>query len=330
MPRELTAEDREDLTPGELAALMGAPADEVDATAEAALAAAKEASTAAERAAEAAQDKADAADGKPAPTAEEVAAAEAAALAAKEAGEVDAEKKPEPTAEELAAVLEDDKPVAPPKPVTYKGVSDADYKTEVAKLNAEKAAAMKQLMAGEIEADAYAVIEAGVSEKRDDLVANRTLARANQEAEAHRQATLHADLQTSIGALMAASKGAALDFNTDMKAQKQFDTALRALAGDDDNTNQPPKWFVDEAHRMVKAMRGVVDAPVVKAATPAPAPVVKREVPVTLGGLPAAAPNAIGSDLRSQFALLEGEEAEEFLERLPPAQRRALSAGGMV
>ena len=333
MPRELTAQDREDLTPGELAAIMGENTEEAAA---AALAETNAETDAAERAAEKANDLAPVVDddGQPVakvePTAEEVAAA---ATAATEAAKTD--DKSEPTAEELAAILEEEEPApVEKKPVTYKGVSDADYKTATAALNAEKKAAMKQLMDGEIDADAYGVIEAAIADKRDDLVADRTLARANAEALEHANAASMAEYQSHINALMKTSKGAAIDYSADAKAQKQFDDASRLIANDPDNANMTPKQVVEASHRMVQALRGI-------AATPAPAPAPAAAAaktaaakanppPVTLGGLPAAAPNAVASDLRSQFALLTGEDAEDFLERLPKDKRQALMAGAAV
>lgn len=340
MSRQLTAAEQEDLTPGEIAAIMG---DNTEAAAAAALAEETAATDAAARAAEAANDKPEVDDDgeavvKPEPTAEEIAAAAAVTEAA---AKPDGEKKTEaPSKDDLSALLEEEDAPAPaaPKPVTYKGITEADYKAETAKLNAEKAAAMKQLMDGEIDADAYATIEATVAEKRDDLVANRTLARANQEALEQSNAQKKADFQTAIGALMKASvqPGALVNYAGDPKAQAQFDTASRVIAEDPDNAGLTPQQVCDKAHAMVLALRGIV--PNAPAQAPAAAPPAAAKVPATkanpppttLSGLPAAAPNATGNDLRSQFALLEGEEAEEFLERLPAATRRALSAGAAV
>jgi len=336
MARELTQDERDDLTPGELAAMMGEPTEEAAA---AALAEKTGESVAAERAAEAAADLDDDATAAAQPTPEALAAEEAARAAAAattdETKEEGAEAKPELTAEQLAAVLEDDAPAAAaPKPVTYKGISDADYKAETTKLNAEKAEALAKLMAGDIEPAAYAAIEAEIADKRDDLVSNRTLARANLEAAEQEAATKIAEFQTHIGELMKTTKGGPIDYSVDQRAQVQFDQASRLIAEDPANASLTPKQVCDQAHRMVQALRGIAAAPAPAVASPATATktpaVVKSPPPVTLGGLPAAAPNAVGSDLRSQFMQLEGDDAEEFLERLPKAQRQALMAGGMV
>lgn len=335
MPRELTAEDREDLTPGELAALMG---EDTEAAAAAALADATAASTGAERASEEAADK----EGvkKPAAAATDDddldeatrAAAEAAKTAA--AAEGDEEEDDELSADALQAVVNEAeaKPVAP-KPVTYKGVSDADYKTKAGEIDTAVAAGLKQLLEGEIDAEAYAAILSAQNALRDELVAQRTLSKANEQAAAQRAQDEATTMQAGIEALMKESDkdGAPINYVKDLKAQKQFDMALQQLGADPDNSGKSAAWAIAEADRVVRALRGIAGTPAAAPAAPTPpAKPGKRDVPITLAGLPSAAPNQVGADLRAQFMTLDAEDAEEFLARLPAVQRRALLQGEAV
>jgi hypothetical protein len=188
-------------------------------------------------------------------------------------------------------------------------------------------------MDGEIDAEQFAAIDAEVTAAQSELTRDQTLAEANrQQAERVQQAAFD-DLQGQIKALMVSSKGTTIDYNTDVKAQQQFDNALRLLATDEDNASLTPAQIVAEANRMVRALRGVAEtaAPTPPAPAPSPAPAPKpRDVPTTLSGVPVAAPNGVSADIQSKFALLQGEEAEEFLERLPKAQREALLSGGAL
>lgn len=318
MARELTAEERDELTPGELEALMGAGADDQAATTTAAT---TEATTTEAKADDEAATEAGA----------ETTTAEGATETTAEATE-----GAEASADELQAVVDEGEAAPAQRTVTYKGITDEAYKAETAAIAAAKAEGLRKLMDGEIDASEYAAIEAEQAEKRDSLIAGYTLAKANREAAEQQAAAQFEVLQTSVKALMKQSKGQAVDYNTDLKAQRQFDAAMNLVASDPDNARISPADCVAEAHRMVMALRGVSQAP---AAAPTPAPAnakaeaaaqARRELPRTLGGVPAAAPNGVGNDVRSQFALLSGEDAEEFLARQPANVRQALLHGANV
>lgn len=304
MPRELTQDERDELTPAELEAIMHAPAE------------------GAETATAAAATETD--DDETGTPAEAATTTEAAPAAEATTEEVD------PAA--LAAVLEDDEPTsAPAAQLPQYSVGSNDYTAKAAELAAKKAAALKQLMDGEIDADAYAAVDTEVATLQADLIRDRTLAEANrQHAEATQRAQLN-ELQGHIRALMKESTGTAIDYAKDAAAQALFDNSLKLVGSDPANASMTAKEAVAAAHRMVKAYRGIVDAPAKAGAPAAPAPApVARAVPPSLGGVPAAAPNNVSSDLRAQFNQLSGEDAEDFLARLPKPQRQALMTGGAL
>lgn len=197
---------------------------------------------------------------------------------------------------------------------TYKAELPSDYKTQRAELMKAKADAMKQLMDGEIDADAYAAEDARVSEALEDLAAARIRAETLQEANAQSQQAYQA---RAIQRLIANAK-AEVDYAADATAQKQFDTSLQVLAAQPDNAGKDFADLIEDAHKMVKAMRGI--APQAKpAAERKPA----GDAPVTLRSLPSAStPNTGG--VIEQIARLKGPAYEAAYAKLTPAQQAAL------
>lgn len=197
---------------------------------------------------------------------------------------------------------------------TYKAELPSDYKAQRAELMKAKADAMKQLMDGEIDADAYAAEDARVSEALEDLAAARIRAETLQEANAQSQQAYQA---RAIQRLIANAK-AEVDYAADATAQKQFDTSLQVLAAQPDNAGKDFADLIEDAHKMVKAMRGI--APQAK-------PVAERkpagDAPVTLRGVPSAStPNTGG--VIEQIARLKGPAYEAAYAKLTPAQQAAL------
>jgi len=198
---------------------------------------------------------------------------------------------------------------------TYKAELPSDYKAQRAELMKAKAEAMKQLMDGEIDADAYAAEDARVSEALEDLAAARIRAETLQEANAQSQEAYQA---RAIQRLIAKSKGE-VDYAADATAQKQFDTSLQVLAAQPDNAGKDFADLIEDAHKMVKAMRGVQS----QGKPPAPDRKPAGDVPVTLRSLPSAStPNTGG--VIEQIARLKGPAYEAAFAKLTPAQQAAL------
>ena len=239
----------------------------------------------------------------------------------------EAEAAAEPEAEQAAAdatTTEAQQAEADPAPAaasteaaelpTYKAEVPQDYKAQRAELMKAKADAMKQLMDGEIDAEAYAAEDARVSEALEDLAAARIRAETLQEANAQSQQAYQA---RAIQRLIANAKSE-VDYAADPAAQKQFDTSLQVLAAQPDNAGKDFADLIEDAHKMVKAMRGI--APQAK-------PVAERkpagDAPVTLRGVPSAStPNTGG--VIEQIARLKGPAYEAAYAKLTPAQQAAL------
>lgn len=242
---------------------------------------------------------------EPAPEAAAEPEAKQAAADAPAAEEEQAEADPAPAAASTEAA----------ELPTYKAEVPQDYKAQRAELMKAKADAMKRLMDGEIDADTYAAEDASVYDALEDLAAARIRAETLQEANAQSQQAYQA---RAIQRLIANAK-IEVDYATDTAAQKQFDTSLQVLAAQHDNAGRDFADLAEDAHKMVKAMRGVQ--------TPAKAPAADRkpagDVPVTLRSLPSAStPNTGG--VIEQIARLKGPAYEAAYAKLTPAQQAAL------
>ena len=227
----------------------------------------------------------------------------------------------EPEAEQAAA----DAPAADPEPAaasteaaelpTYKAEVPQDYKAQRAQLLQAKAEAMKKLMDGEIDAEAFAAEDMRVAEALEDLAAARIRAETLQDANAQSQQAYQA---RAIQRLIANTKSE-VDYAADLNAQKQFDTSLQVLAAQPDNASKDFADLIEDAHKMVKAMRGIAQAPKQPAADRRPA----GDVPVTLRSLPSAStPNTSG--VIEQIGRLKGTAYEVAYAKLTPAQQAAL------
>lgn len=203
------------------------------------------------------------------------------------------------------------------QPPAYKAEVPSDYKAQRTELLTAKAAAMKKLMDGEIDADAYAAEEVRVTEALEDLAAARIRAETLQDANAQSQQAYQA---RAIQRLITNAKSE-VDYAADPAAQKQFDTSLQVLAAQPDNAGKDFADLIEDAHKMVKVMRGVQT--VVKAPTPTPDRKPAGDVPVTLRSLPSAStPNTGG--VIEQIARLKGPAYEAAYAKLTPAQQAAL------
>lgn len=242
---------------------------------------------------------------EPAPEAAAEPEAKQAAADAPAAEEEQAEADPAPAAASTEAA----------ELPTYKAELPSDYKAQRAELLQAKAEAMKKLMDGEIDAETFAAEDMRVAEALEDLAAARIRAETLQEANAQSQQAYQA---RAIQRLIANAKGE-VDYAADAVAQKQFDTSLQVLAAQPDNAGKDFADLIEDAHKMVKAMRGVQS----QGKQPAPDRKPAGEVPVTLRSLPSASTPNTGGVLE-QIARLKGPAYEAAYAKLTPAQQAAL------
>ena len=231
---------------------------------------------------------------------------------------------PDPVEEETPAEAETVQAEAEPEPVqqqptAYQAEMPADYKAQRAELVKEKAGLMKKLMDGEIDADEFAANEARISDSLEDLTAQRIRAETLQEANVQSQAQYQ---RREIQKLIAKSK-AEVDYTTDIKAQKQFDMALQAVATDSDNAGKDYSEILAEAHKVVLALRGVTSkGQVVEQAIKSRIP--EGRPPVTLRNIPTAATANANGNMLDQIGRLTGQAYQDAFSKLSQTQRRAL------
>jgi len=231
--------------------------------------------------------------------------------------EADADQ-PDAEAEAQAAEAAQQEPEPEPAALpAYKAELPADHKAQRTELLKAKADAMRKLMDGEMTSEEFATEEMRVTEALEDLAAARIRAETLQEANAQSQQVYQA---RTIQRLIAKTK-AEVDYAADAAAQQQFDTSLRVLAAQPDNAGKDFADLIEDAHKMVKAMRGVQTP--AKAAAPAQERKPAGDAPVTLRSLPSAStPNTGG--VIEQIARLKGPAYEAAYAKLTPAQQAAL------
>lgn len=210
-------------------------------------------------------------------------------------------------------------------PTRFQTEVPADIKEQRKTLRAEKAGALKKLMDGEIDADAYAAEEDRISEALDAL--NRQEFRAETLQEVNRQND-EGYTQRVIKSLMKRTKSE-IDYAKDAKAATQFDQALGMLGADPDNAGLDFAELADMAHRTVAALRGVQ----VKQPAQQQTQQTNNEPPdrrpkvgnhVTLRDVPAAAQSNTGGSIEEQMSRLSGVEFEAAFAKLSPQQKARL------
>lgn len=99
-----------------------------------------------------------------------------------------------------------------------------------------------------------------------------------------------------------------------------LDSQVKILANDKANSSRKASWFLEEADRLVRARFTGAATPATPA-TPTPAAAGREPQPTvrTLAGLPAAAPAPVGDDVMGKISLLEGEDLEKFMAKMPTA-----------
>lgn len=224
--------------------------------------------------------------------------------------------------EEVAGEDDDDAADVPVAP-RYKTVDKDAIAQQRKDLMAEDAKALKDMIDGVIEPEAYSEKRNEIQGKLDQLLVQQTLSEANAQTEQQTQAA-------AINSIITSAKAAGeIDYLADPKAQKQFDAALRVLAADEDSANLSYGKLCKLAHKTVLSVRGITAKPAAAAADtkPKPEPAKPRENgkgPATLRNVPAAATPNSGGGLAEQMASLSGEAYQAAFDKLTPAQKAQL------
>lgn len=226
--------------------------------------------------------------------------------------------------EQEAAPAAEQQPAAP----AYNVADPTKFDETRQALLAKRAEAMKGLMEGTIEPDAFAQVDTEVMQGLEQLTINRTLHEANVQAEQQR-------MQAALSAVMADGAAKGIDYANDVGLQALFDAKLRTVAATDEMKGKSAAEVYQATHAEVLRMFGKVGAapapapaasgkaaPAPAAAAPAPAP--KPQIPPTLGMMPAAASVDVGNDLTSTILSMDDpDQAEAMLRGMNASQRTA-------
>jgi hypothetical protein len=238
-------------------------------------------------------------------------------------GNPDADPAADPVVD-APAPADDPAPAADPEfvapPLDLSGLT-VELNEKLAALAAEKRAALKQMMDGTIDPDAYA-----------DLDEKNTLAREelrDQQAATAKWFTAVHDFQVK------AAKETGVNYFTDAEKFQALDQWVKVLAAKGAPAGASETWFLEQAHKKVMVEFDIAPPTPKTAETGTKnvadgkkvAPKTVRtpnlsNIPPTLGGLPAAAP-ATGGD-GGEFAHLDklsGIEYERAIARMTPDQR---------
>lgn len=213
-------------------------------------------------------------------------------------------------------------PAAQPKPQAFDVPDVAALDAQRKTLRTEKRDLTAKWSAGEVTDEEYADQIDALDDKLATLIASQTeaatLQRINTQNEARAKAEAEAAENQAMFTTAQASKAAGLiDYGTNKVAAAQFDSLFAAATIDPANAKLSAQQVVDKAHKAVLALNGLAEAPKPRAEAAAPAP---RNVPPSIGGLPNASQTVVQDELFEQFRNLEGDDAERFMSSLSEKQ----------
>jgi hypothetical protein len=223
--------------------------------------------------------------------------------------------------------------VAEPEPIAkqaapYTAPLPSDYDDQIKAIKDEDAALRQKFKDGEIDIDERDAGLAALSEKRESLVIQRAKAEIAQEMT---QQSAQRQWETTVATFLsgAAKEEGGFDYRKDDGKRADLDQFLKILADKPENADKSMDWFLQEAHKRVKALHGVAPAPKRETVEEA---VAKRRAPVS--AMPKNLSQVPGSDgpgdVDGEFAdieSLEGLEYEAALARLTPAQKEKFLKG---
>jgi len=267
----------------------------------------------------------EAADAAPA----EAAPAEGAAQAAEAAPAVDgAAAESAPEAAEPAPVG-----ATPALRPSYTYELPADFEERAADVRTQRESLLDRYDAGELTREELRSEQAKLDDQARELDSMRNRADIARDM---REQTLQHRKQAAIDTLFdnaAKPEFGGVDYRSDQGKFRDLDAFVKVLAADDANAEKPLEWFLNEAHRRVRALHGIAQAPAPAApaapanATPAQAKAAaaakrRPEIPqgVDLSAVPG---GGDASDVGGEFADvmdLEGEAYEDAIAAMAKSQ----------
>lgn len=232
-------------------------------------------------------------------------------------GQTGAEQEAQPTAADAQEQTDGFVP-------QFDGSAPADYDEQRKAIRAQKAELRQKWSSGELSDEEWASQETALDDQyeslREQYLVAQALTKANQQIQEQQQ-------RETLKSIAATAKDAGIDY-ADPGLSALFDTRLAAVAAEDAFKGKPFQAIAAEANRRVLELFGKQSAGGRQAPAPAPAPAAKpnsmrNAIPPTLGNIPAAAAQPVGSDFDEQFAMIDDPDVAEARWASMSTQQRA-------
>jgi len=225
---------------------------------------------------------------------------------------------------------EDEPAPAEPKASAYRAVLPEDYDAQVKTLNEETSALGQKFRAGEIEFEDYETQQAALLQRRDDL--REIKIKAEIASEMGAQSAENEWMATVNSFVSATAKAEGINYATDTEKQADLDLFVKRLAESSANNDKPMRWFLEEAHKRVKALHGIATPEKKQDDQVSPKPLQRKApteaIPKTLAQVPGSDGPGDVADEFANLDNLEGLELEDALRKMTPEQRERYAMAG--
>jgi len=231
-----------------------------------------------------------------------------------------------------AAADDEDPPAASDEPAqkfkpTYEAALPGDFDDQVKSVQDETRAIAQQFKDGDIDFEEFEAKRTELEAKRDSL--REMKVKAEIASEMNAQSAQQEWNFTVKSFVRQVAKTESIDYNADEAKRNDLDMFVKALAADPKNANQDMAWFLEEAHKRVKALNGVgkQEAPASnKPEKPNRKPPIDA-APKTLAQVPGGeGPGDVGDEF-ADLDGLDGPELERAISKMTPAQREKFAMG---
>jgi hypothetical protein len=208
----------------------------------------------------------------------------------------------------------------------------SDYDEQLGALKQEFANLAEQFKQGDIDFEEYQAATDQLADRRDALTSLRTKAEISREMQ---EQSAEQEWQWTIRRFVAkTAREEKIDYQSDEAKRNDLDAFVKVLAANPANAKKDGDWFLNEAHRRVKALHGIAETPAQKSSPPSKpdAPVSRRPrleaVPKTLASVPGSdGPGDIGDEF-ADIDKLDGVALERAIARMSPQQREKYARAG--
>lgn len=211
----------------------------------------------------------------------------------------------------------------------YEAPLPEDFDAQVKAVQDEGRELAKQFKDGDIDFDEFEA-------KREELDARRDALRdlkvkADIASDMTQQSAQQEWAFTVKSFVRQVAKAEGIDYAKDESKRNDLDIFVKALGSDDNNADKDMQWFLDEAHKRVKALHGIGKQEPTKDLKKDAEKTVRKtpidSAPKTLAQVPGSdGPGDVGDEF-ADLDGLDGEALEAAIKRMTPAQREKFAMG---